>query len=128
MVYICQCLTRSNLFRNAVFLQTTVKYKLTSTLLVSNSPFTKAAEASDRSTTIAELRVCRPTVRFRTQLERYHTPKNLSIALGVEVAELQEHFQWWDDSEVAEILNKPEELREVGEEIAELFPPTFSVS
>ena len=75
---------------------------------------------SDRSTTIAELRdVVRQFVSERNW-ERYHTPKNLSIALGVEVAELQEHFQWWDDSEVAEILNKPEELEEVGEEIADV--------
>lgn len=75
---------------------------------------------SDRSTTIAELRdVVRQFVSERNW-ERYHTPKNLSIALGVEVAELQEHFQWWDDSEVAEILNKPEKLREVGEEIADV--------
>jgi NTP pyrophosphatase (non-canonical NTP hydrolase) len=26
--------------------------------------------------------------------ERYHSPKNLVMALSVEVAELQEHFQW----------------------------------
>lgn len=26
--------------------------------------------------------------------ERFHSPKNLVMALSVEVAELQEHFQW----------------------------------
>ena len=26
--------------------------------------------------------------------EKYHSPKNLVMALSVEVAELQEHFQW----------------------------------
>ena len=26
--------------------------------------------------------------------EQYHTPKNLAMALSVEVAELAEHFQW----------------------------------
>ncbi|PHV05668.1 nucleotide pyrophosphohydrolase [Janthinobacterium sp. BJB412] len=26
--------------------------------------------------------------------ERFHTPKNLAMALSVEVAELAEHFQW----------------------------------
>lgn len=26
--------------------------------------------------------------------EQFHTPKNLAIALSVEVAEIVEHFQW----------------------------------
>ncbi len=26
--------------------------------------------------------------------EKFHSPKNLAMALSVEVAELQEHFQW----------------------------------
>ena len=42
-------------------------------------------------------------VKFRTDRdwEKYHTPKNLSMALMVEVAEIQELMQWgdpeWDD-------------------------------
>ena len=30
---------------------------------------------------------------------RYHSPKNLSMALSVEVAELLEHFQWMTEAE-----------------------------
>ena len=30
---------------------------------------------------------------------KFHTPKNLSMALSVEVAELLEHFQWLENSE-----------------------------
>ncbi len=30
---------------------------------------------------------------------QYHSPKNLSIALAVEAAEVQEHFQWITDQE-----------------------------
>ena len=32
--------------------------------------------------------------------QQFHTPKNLCMALSVEVAELMEHFQWLDTQEV----------------------------
>ena len=31
--------------------------------------------------------------------EQYHSPKNLSMALSVEVAEILEHFQWLTESQ-----------------------------
>lgn len=31
--------------------------------------------------------------------ERYHSPKNLAMALSVETAELMEHFQWLGEEE-----------------------------
>ena len=31
--------------------------------------------------------------------DRYHSPKNLAMALSVEVAELVEHFQWLTQEE-----------------------------
>lgn len=35
--------------------------------------------------------------------EQFHTPKNLAMALSVEVAELVEHFQWLRTGEAAEL-------------------------
>ena len=35
------------------------------------------------------------------QWHQFHTPKNLSMALAIEAAELMEHFQWLDPAEVA---------------------------
>ena len=35
--------------------------------------------------------------------EQYHTPKNLAMALSVEVAELAEHFQWLPTGRPAEL-------------------------
>ena len=75
---------------------------------------------NDNSTTINDLRdIVRQFVSERNW-ERYHTPKNLSMALSVEVAELQEHFQWWTDPEIADRLKDPDERRLVGEEIADV--------
>ena len=41
--------------------------------------------------------------------EQYHSPKNLAMALNVEVAELMEHFQWLTE---AQSLALDEETRE----------------
>ncbi|HEX5364499.1 MAG TPA: nucleotide pyrophosphohydrolase [Gallionella sp.] len=49
--------------------------------------------------------------------EPFHTPKNLSMALMVEVAELMEHFQWLTAEQSAEL---PAETRQaVSEELAD---------
>ena len=49
--------------------------------------------------------------------ERFHTPKNLAMALAVEAAELMEHFQWRDADEIL-----PEDRRtEVAHEIADVL-------
>jgi dCTP diphosphatase len=50
---------------------------------------------------------------------RYHTPKNLVMALSVEAAELVEHFQW---STAEESLNlTPQKRSEVADEIADVL-------
>ena len=51
--------------------------------------------------------------------EQFHAPKNLAMALAVEVAELMEHFQWLTEQQSAEL--PPEELARVAEELADVF-------
>ncbi len=51
--------------------------------------------------------------------EQFHSPKNLSMALIAEAAELVEHFQW--RSEEASYRLPPETLREVGLELADIL-------
>ena len=51
--------------------------------------------------------------------EKFHTPKNLAMALAVEVAELMEHFQWLDGSESADLDEK--KMMEVREEIGDVL-------
>lgn len=51
---------------------------------------------------------------------KFHTPKNLSMALSVEVAELVEHFQWQDSLEgFADLPEKKKEA--VAHEVADVF-------
>ncbi len=51
--------------------------------------------------------------------EQYHSPKNFSMALMVEAAELAEHFQWLTLEESRNL--PPEKLEKVKEEIADVL-------
>lgn len=44
--------------------------------------------------TLAELRELTRAFAAERDWGQFHTPKNLAMALSVEVAELMEHFQW----------------------------------
>jgi len=50
---------------------------------------------------------------------QFHSPKNLAIALSVEVAELLEHFQWISDNE--SLTMPPEKRSGIEEEIADVL-------
>ncbi len=51
--------------------------------------------------------------------EQFHSPKNISMALSVEVAEIVEHFQWLTEQQSRE-LDKNKK-GEVSEELADAF-------
>lgn len=51
--------------------------------------------------------------------EQFHTPKNLSMALIAEAAELVEHFQWLTPEQSAEL--PPEKLAAVRHELADIL-------
>ncbi len=51
--------------------------------------------------------------------EQFHSPKNLSMALIAEAAELVEHFQWLSEEQSASLGDK--KLQEVGEELADIL-------
>ncbi|MDJ0817544.1 MAG: nucleotide pyrophosphohydrolase [Desulfobacterales bacterium] len=51
--------------------------------------------------------------------EEFHSPKNLAMALSVEVAEIAEHFQWLTQTE-SKNLDRGK-LAEVEEEIADVL-------
>jgi dCTP diphosphatase len=53
--------------------------------------------------------------------DQFHTPKNLSMALAVEAAELLEIFQWLSDEQSKAIVGNENEMALVREEIADVF-------
>jgi dCTP diphosphatase len=52
---------------------------------------------------------------------RYHTPKNLSMALAGEAAELMEIFQWLTESESKKVMNRPGKAKCVTAELADIL-------
>jgi NTP pyrophosphatase (non-canonical NTP hydrolase) len=74
----------------------------------------------DTSTTLAELRDL--VVRFVAERDwqQFHSPKNLSMSLAIEAAELMEHFQWIDIAESRRAADDPAKLAAVRDELADV--------
>jgi len=53
--------------------------------------------------------------------DQFHSPKNLSMALAAEAAELLEIFQWLTEEQSKDIVNSENEIAQVKEEIADVF-------
>ena len=53
--------------------------------------------------------------------EQYHTPRNLALALGGEVGELMELFQWRTDAEVMALVGRTEGRSAVSDELADVL-------
>jgi dCTP diphosphatase len=51
--------------------------------------------------------------------EQFHSPKNLAMALSVEVAEVVEHFQWLTEEQSKDL--PPEKLAELRQEIGDVM-------
>lgn len=74
----------------------------------------------DDTVTVAELRGLLAEFVAERRWQKYHDPKNLSMAIAIETAELMEHFQWVRSEELPALLADPERRREIAEEVADV--------
>lgn len=58
--------------------------------------------------------------------DKFHNPKDLSISLSLEAAEVMEHFQWKNEAEVADHVNK--NRSEVADELADVLYYTLLIA
>ena len=58
--------------------------------------------------------------------QQFHSPKNLSMALSVEAAELVEHFQWLTPDQSEDLSG--DQCRAVGEALADILIYTLMVA
>lgn len=60
-------------------------------------------------------------IEFRNDRDwaQFHTVKDLSLGLGIEVAELQELFLWKNKQEITHIVETKNEA--IGDELADIF-------
>ena len=61
-------------------------------------------------------------VKFRDDRDwkRFHTPKNLSMALSVEASELVEIFQWIDEARAGHFVRDKKNLEMIADEVADI--------
>jgi len=76
--------------------------------------------ATDATTTVAELREILARFVAERDWSQFHSPKNVSMALAIEAAELMEHFQWLTTEASRQLVDDPEKLAAVGEELADV--------
>jgi NTP pyrophosphatase (non-canonical NTP hydrolase) len=83
---------------------------------------------NDQQTTLAELReIVRQFVNER-DWRQFHSPKNLSMSLAIEAAELMEHFQWITADESRAVAHDRAKLTAVGEEISDVLCYTLALA
>jgi NTP pyrophosphatase (non-canonical NTP hydrolase) len=82
----------------------------------------------DQQTTVAELReIVRRFVDER-DWHQFHSPKNLSMALAIEVAELMEHFQWITTEASWQTSQDAAQREAIREEVADVFCYVLALS
>jgi dCTP diphosphatase len=83
---------------------------------------------SDSTTTLAELRDLVRRFVAERDWEQFHAPKNLSMSLAIEAAELMEHFQWIDVAESRLAGDDPVKLATIRDEIADVLCYTLALA
>ena len=75
----------------------------------------------DQTTPISALREAMRAFVAERDWERFHSPKNLAMALAAEAAEVMEHFLWMENDESRRLMQDPARLAPVADEIADTF-------
>src|SRR5580704_2257427 len=76
---------------------------------------------SDAATTLAELKTRVLAFARERDWEQFHTPKNLSMALAAEAAELMEHFLWATPEQSRAIAQEKAKRVRIAEELADVI-------
>jgi dCTP diphosphatase len=83
---------------------------------------------TDTHTTVGTLRQAVADFVDEREWRPFHTPKNLSMSIAIEAAELMERFQWLTTEETQEAVGDPAELVAVTDELADIVIYCLSLS
>ena len=75
---------------------------------------------NDASTTTGELKARVLAFARERDWEQFHAPKNLSMALAAEAAELMEHFLWVTPEASRAVTADPAKRAKIAEELADI--------
>ena len=83
---------------------------------------------NDTATTIADLRKQMAAFVAARDWQKFHRPKNLTMSLAIEAAELMEHFQWLTHAQADKLLADGLARKEVADEMADVLSFLLSLA
>ncbi|RMF04559.1 MAG: nucleotide pyrophosphohydrolase [Chloroflexi bacterium] len=85
--------------------------------------------SSQKPTSLAELQKLVTEFRDERNWRQFHSPKNLSMSIAIEAAELMEHFQWLTVEEAANLPQRDSQMRQaIAEELADVLVYCISLA
>ena len=82
----------------------------------------------DSETTIGGLKQAVATFVDTREWQPFHSPKNLSMSIAIEAAELMERFQWLTTEEAQEASADPDQRAAIADELADVVIYCLSLS
>ena len=76
---------------------------------------------SDKKTTLSELKELIDSFADERNWKQFHSPKNLSMSISIEAAELMEIFQWLSLEEAKKVMEPGEKRDDAVDEIADVI-------
>jgi NTP pyrophosphatase (non-canonical NTP hydrolase) len=85
--------------------------------------------ATRNDTPIAAIQKAVRDFRDARDWRQFHSPKNLSMSIAIEAAELMEHFQWLTTAQAAALPQEDSAARQaIAEELADVLIYCFSLA
>lgn len=82
----------------------------------------------DALTTVGSLRKAVAAFVDARDWQPFHSPKNLSMSIAIEAAELMERFQWLTTDKAQDAVQEPGERAAVADELADVIIYCLSLS
>lgn len=79
------------------------------------------SDRQDQEITLQKVKDAIQSFASERDWEQFHTPKNLSMAIAAEAAELMEHFLWHDGQQSFDALDNPKKQQAIAEELADII-------
>jgi len=83
---------------------------------------------TDPHTTVGVLRQAVASFVNDRDWQPFHTPKNLTMSIAIEAAELMERFQWLTPEEAQAAVEDPDDRAAVADELADVLIYCLSLS
>jgi dCTP diphosphatase len=76
---------------------------------------------NDQTTTLENVKTLVQKFVKERDWNQFHSPKNLSMSIAIEAAELMEHFQWLTIDQSRAAINQPEKVTAIAEEVSDVI-------